>query len=53
MTCCDERQYLKDQKYLVKGYDGPNRVEFYTMKKNQTYYYSTYIRFCPFCGEKL
>ncbi len=57
--CCDEFGKLIDNKLISKGYDGPNRVVFFTTTPDEskarwpTLEYTCYLKFCPFCGSKL
>jgi len=57
--CCNEYNNLITNELISNGYDGPNRVVFFsrTPDRNKeiwpTLEYTCYLKFCPFCGNKL
>ena len=51
--CCDEFKSLKIQNQIGEGHDGPNRTTFHNYDGTMNNYYTTYLKFCPYCGTKL
>ena len=53
--CCDKFHTIEYEQLVVKGHDGPNRVELHTLisSTQKELFYTCYINFCPFCGAKL
>ena len=56
MGWCTEYKQCRDNQYIHNGAFGANRVTLYDYdpnKKTPHNYYTTYLKYCPFCGAKL